>query len=66
MDITHSSTSSFSVTTPIIGYSVDSEWIIDTGATYYVYPNRNWFSSFKKLDGCSVVIGDVVHVIWKG
>ena len=21
-------------------------------------PNRDWFSSFEKLDGCSVVMGD--------
>ena len=49
---------SFSVTTLTIGYLGDSEWILDTGATYHVCPNRNWFSNFKKLDGCSVVIGD--------
>ena len=32
--------------------------MIDTGATYHVYPNRDWFSSFEKLDRCSVVMGD--------
>ena len=30
---------------------------------YWIYlscmPNRDWFSSFEKLDGCSVIIGDV-------
>jgi len=31
----------FSVTTPIVGYSGDAEWILDTGATYHVYPNRD-------------------------
>jgi len=36
-----SSVFSFSVTTPTIGYSDDSEWMIDTGATYHVYPNRD-------------------------
>ena len=30
--------------------------MIDTGAIYHVCPNRDWFSSFEKLDGCSVVI----------
>jgi len=49
---------SFSVTTPIVGYSRDTEWILDTGATYHVYPNKNWFSSFEKLDGCSTIMGD--------
>ena len=34
---------SFSVTTPTIGYSGDSEWMIDTGATYHVCPDRDWF-----------------------
>ena len=32
---------SFSVTTPTISYSSDSEWVLDTGATYYVCPNKN-------------------------
>jgi len=47
---------SLSVTTPIVCYSGDSEWILDTGATYHRCPNRNWFSSFEKLDGCFVVM----------
>ena len=29
---------SFSITTSIVGYSGDSEWILDTGATYHVCP----------------------------
>ena len=32
--------------------------MIDTGATYHVCPNRDWFSSFEKLDDCSVDITD--------
>jgi len=32
--------------------------MLDTGATYHVCPNMNWFSSFEKLDGCSVTMGD--------
>jgi len=31
---------------------------IGYGCYRHVYPNRNWFSTFKKLDGCSVLIGD--------
>jgi len=49
---------SFSVTTPTVGYSGNSELILDTGATYHVCPNRNLFSNFEKLDGCSVIMGD--------
>ena len=47
-----------SVTSPTVDYSDKAEWILDTGATYHVCPNRAWFSSFKKLNGCSTVIGD--------
>ena len=49
---------SFSVTTPTIGYSGDSEWLLDTGATYHVCPNSDWFSNFEKLYGYSVVMSD--------
>ena len=52
-----SSAISISVSTPTISYSGDSEWIIDTGATYHVCPNRR-FSSFEKQYGCSVVMGN--------
>jgi len=61
-----SSVFSFSVITPTISYSGDSEWMIDTGATYHVYPNRDWFSSFKKLDGYTVVMGDDCPCHMKG
>jgi len=30
-----------SVTTLTVGYSGDSEWILDTSATYHVCPNRD-------------------------
>jgi len=36
----------------------NSEWILDTGATYHVCPNRDWFSSFEKLDGSFTIMGD--------
>jgi len=53
-----SSVFSFSVTTPIIGFSRDAEWMLNTGATYHVYPNRDWFSTFEKLDGYSVIMAN--------
>ena len=49
---------SFSVTTPTVSYSDNTEWILDTRATYHVCPNRAWFSKFEKLDGCYTVMGD--------
>jgi len=36
-----SSTFSFLVTTSTVSYSGDFEWILDTGATYHVCPNRD-------------------------
>jgi len=48
----------FSITTPTIDYSGDSEWVLDIGATYHVCPNRDWFSNFEKLNGCFAVMGD--------
>ena len=49
---------SLSVTTPTVCNSDSAEWILDSGATYHVCPNRAWFSSFEKLDGCYMVMGD--------
>jgi len=31
----------FSITTPTVGYSGDSEWLTYTSATYHVCPNRD-------------------------
>ena len=53
-----SSVFSFSVTTPTVSYSDNTEWILDTGATYHVCLNRAWFSSFEKLDGCFTIMRD--------
>ena len=48
----------FSVTNSNISYSGDSEWVLDTGATYHVCLNKDWFSTFEKLDECFAVTGD--------
>jgi len=53
-----SSVFSFSVTPTTIGYSGNSEWVLETVATYHVCPNRDCFSTFEKLDGCFAIIGD--------
>ena len=53
-----SSVFSLSVTTLTVCNSDSAEWILDTGATYHACPNRAWFSSFEKLDGCYTVKGD--------
>ena len=43
--------------TPIGYYLEESEWILDTGATYRIYPKWEWFSSFEKLDTGLVTFG---------
>jgi len=32
--------------------------MLDKEAIYHVCPNRDWFSNFEKLDGCSILMGD--------
>ena len=53
-----SSTILLTITTPIICYSEISERILDMGATYHVSSKRNWFISFKNLDGGLVQMSD--------
>jgi len=40
--------------------------MLGTGATYHVCPNRDWFSCFKKLDGCFIVMSDDHPCTMKG
>ena len=45
---TDSDSSEFSLSITLTIYcSEESEWILDTGATYHVCPKREWFASFK-------------------
>ena len=34
------------------------EWILDSGCTYHMCPNKGWFSSLKKLDGGVIFMGN--------
>ena len=34
------------------------EWILDSGCTYHMCPNKGWFSNFKELDGGVVFMGN--------
>ena len=43
---------------PIGCYSEESEWMLDSGVTYHVYPRREWFSNFEKLDSGVVYMAD--------
>ena len=33
-------------------------WILDSGCSYHMCPNRQWFSSFQELDGGVVLMGN--------
>ena len=35
-----------------------SEWVLDTGASYHIYPKREMFASFEKLDRAVMLLGD--------
>ena len=34
------------------------KWILDSGCSYHMCPNRHWFSSFEELDGGVVLMGN--------
>ncbi|KAG2687294.1 hypothetical protein I3760_09G044700 [Carya illinoinensis] len=34
------------------------EWIMDSGCTYHMCPNRDWFTDFTKIDGGAVLMGN--------
>ena len=42
--------------TPLICHSDASEWLLDTGATYHIFPGENGFSSLEKLDSGIVIM----------
>lgn len=43
-------------------YSITSEyssnWILDTGCSYHMCPNRKWFTSYKAINGGTVLMGN--------
>ena len=59
LDGENSDSSTFSLSiTPSNCHSNASEWILDTGTTYHIYPRREMFASFGKLDGGVMSFGD--------
>ena len=43
-------------------YADSTEWMMDSGATYHIYPRRDWFSSFEKLKRWDVMLMGNDHV----
>ncbi|KAK2995464.1 hypothetical protein RJ640_005398, partial [Escallonia rubra] len=42
-----------------ISYS-DGGWILDTGCSYHMCPNRDWFATYRSFDGGKVLMGNDV------
>ncbi|KAK2975121.1 hypothetical protein RJ640_023576 [Escallonia rubra] len=40
--------------------SSDGGWILDTGCSYHMCPNRDWFSIYRSFDGGKVLMGNDV------
>ena len=54
-----SDSSYFSLSVTSSGCHSDaSEWVLDTGSTYHIYPRRELFASFEELDGSLMSMGD--------
>ena len=37
---------------------IHEEWLIDSGASFYFTPHREWFCEYEKYDGGDVFLGD--------
>ncbi|KAK2992057.1 hypothetical protein RJ640_016987 [Escallonia rubra] len=40
--------------------SSDGGWILDTGCSYHMCPNMNWFATYRSFDGGKVLMGNDV------
>ena len=38
----------------------DDEWILDSGCSYHMSPNGDWFSTYQPIDGGKVLMGNKV------
>ena len=36
----------------------DGEWIMDSGCSFHMTPNKPWFEKFTELQGGSVLLGN--------
>ena len=44
------------------------EWVLDSGCTFHMCPNQNWFCSYNKIEGGQVLLGNnfACHVVGIG
>jgi hypothetical protein len=38
-------------------------WLIDSGQSYHMTPNKEWFFEYEQYDGCDVFLGDDLTTI---
>ena len=46
----------------------ENAWLIDSGASFHMTPNRNWFSKYENFNGYKVYLGDnsVLDIVGRG
>ena len=46
----------------------ENAWLIDSGASLHMTPNRNWFSKYENFNGGKVYLGDnsVLDIVGRG
>lgn len=37
---------------------IDDEWIINSGCSYHIYQNRDWFTNYKAVNDSTILIGN--------
>ena len=44
----------------VSGSCSGNSWILDSGCSYHMSPNRDWFSTYQSIDGGVVLMGNDV------
>ena len=50
-------------TTDVLAITITNwsdEWILDSGCSYHMSPNRNWFSTYQLIDCGKILMGNDV------
>ena len=42
------------------GIRPKDEWILDSGCSYHMCPNRDWFTTYREINGGSILMGNNV------
>lgn len=39
-------------------HGISGKWMLDSGASHHMCPNRNWFTTYQIIDGGTVLMGN--------